>query len=368
MIYGIRDAADLILWNKRTKRVEMFVNYANATSSEWTSESVYATAKGSNAIRWDGSRNGTLTLDTEVFDIGLIAMMVGSDIKSGRSDIMQREDAVLDSTRAIRLEGTFAIVPESVAVVRLNSIDDPSHAGEPLHNSSSAVLNLPKQVKDVSVVVTDTTARINFPRVAESDGYVVMRGGEEIADTQQNEYIVTGLTAATPYEFTVRATNQFGRGPVSAVVEATTSAEGVTEPVTFTATNAAKNTAISNTGEVVAPEAGVITYSLVDGVIQFSEDAVIGDAYAVYYMEGVDGVRTLEISADKFSDNYEIWATATMRERDTGADELIQIRYYNAKPQSNFTLTQSATDPTSLSIIFDLLPQGGKLADFHILP
>ena len=368
MIYGIRDAADLILWNKRTKRVELFVNYANATSSEWTSESVYATAKGSNAIRWDGARNGTLTLDTEVFDVGLLAMVMGSEIKAGRSDIMQREDGQLDATRAIRLQGGHALDPTSVAVVKLNDIDDPSHAGEPLHNASAAALNLPRQVKDVSVAMTDTTGRINFPRIADAKGYLVMRNGEIVSDTITNEYTDTALTAETVYQYTVRGYNDFGRGPISAVVAATASATGVTTPVTFTATNAAKNESLSNTGEVEAPAAGVVTYSLVNGVVQFSEDAVIGDAYAVYYMEKVENVRTLTISADKFADNYEIFATATMRERDTGRDELIQIRYYNAKPQSNFTLTQSATEPTNLSIVFDLLPVGGALADFHILP
>lgn len=368
MIYGIRDAADLILWNKRLKRVELFINYANATSSEWTSESVYATAKGSNAIRWDGSRNGTLTLDTEVFDIGLLAMVLGSDIKTGRQDIMQHETGVLDASRAIRLSNAFAVDPATVAVIKLNSVDDPSHAGEPLHNASQAALNLPKQVKDVSVAINDTTARITFPRTQDTMGFLVMRDGEVIADTQSNEYVDTELLPETPYEFTVRAYNQFGRGPVSAIVEATTSAAGVTEPVVFTATNAAKNLAINNTGEVEAPTAGAVTYSLVDGVVQFSEDAVIGDAYVVYYMEKVENVRTMEIDADKFADNYEIFATATMRERDTGVDELIQIHYYNAKPQSNFTLTQSATEPTSLNVVFDLLPVGGKLADFHVLP
>lgn len=367
MIYGIRDASDLILVNKRTGKVDMYINYANATSSEWTSESVYATAKGSNAIRWDGARNGTLTLDTEVFDIGLIAMLVGDEVKSGRSDIMQREDAVLDASLAIQLDG-FAIKPESVAVVKLNSLTDPSHAGEPLHNASAAALNLPRQVKDVSVVTTDTTARINFPRVQDAVGYLVTRNGEIIADTQSNEFADTSLTPETEYVYSIRAYNTFGRGPLSAVVEVMTSTDGVTDPVTFLATNAAKTAALTNTGEVESPEAGSVTYSLVDGVIQFSQEALPGEAYAVYYLEEVENVRTISIEANKFSDNYEIYARSTMVERDNGAEELIEIHYYNAKPQSNFTLTQSATEPTNLSIIFDLLPVGDKLADFHVLP
>ena len=367
MIYGIRDASDLILVNKRTGKVDMYINYANATSSEWTSETVYAMAKGSNAISWDGARNGTLTIDTEVFDIGLIAMLVGDEVKTGQSDIMQREDAVLDGSRAIQLSG-FAIQPESVAVVRLNSLTDPTHAGEPLHNASAAALNLPRQIKDVSVTVTDTTARVNFPRVQDAVGYLVLRNGEVISDTQSNEYTDTSLTEATEYTYSVRAYNAYGRGPISAVVAATTSAAGETSPVTFTATNSDKTAALSNTGEVESPDIGEVTYSLVDGVIQFNEHAQENDVYAVYYLEKVENVKKIGITSDKFSDSYEIFARATMKERDTNIEELIEIHYYNAKPQSNFTLTQSATEPTNLNIVFDLLPVGNKLADFHVLP
>ena len=44
-IYGMKDAADLILVNKATGLVDLYIDYANATTSEWTSESVYATKK-----------------------------------------------------------------------------------------------------------------------------------------------------------------------------------------------------------------------------------------------------------------------------------------------------------------------------------
>ena len=57
-----------------------------------------------------------------------------------------------------------------------------------------------------------------------------------------------------------------------------------------------------------------------------------------------------------------------MKERDTGRNELIQIHYLNAKPQSNLSLTMSANEPTNFNVVFDLIPVGGKLGDFHILP
>jgi len=368
MIFGIKDAADLILVNKRTGNIDLYIDYANATSSEFTSESVSATAKGVTAIIWDGNRSGTLTLDAEVFDINLIPLLLGSEIKSGKSDIMQREDAELDASLAIRLEGDgYSIKPETVSIFKLNSLHDPSHVGAPLHNDSKAALNLPAQVKDVAVSMTDTTARITFPRVADAKGYIVLRNGTEVADTQSNEYTDTGVTAEIEYAYTVRAYNDFGRGPLSAEVDATASASGVTTPVTFTATSAKKLASAGNTGEVNSPDVDEVTFSLVNGVVQFT-NALPGEAYAVYYMEETDNVQTFEISADKFADNYEIFATSMMKERDTGRNELIQIHYLNAKPQSNLSLTMSANEPTNFNVVFDLIPVGGKLGDFHILP
>ena len=44
--YGMKDAANLTLVNKKTGNIDLFLDYANATSSEWTSERVFATKKG----------------------------------------------------------------------------------------------------------------------------------------------------------------------------------------------------------------------------------------------------------------------------------------------------------------------------------
>ena len=81
-------------------------------------------------------------------------------------------------------------------------------------------------------------------------------------------------------------------------------------------------------------------------------------------MKIVEDVKTLKIEANKFPGNYEIFAKTMIRVQETGEDEIAEFHYYNAKPQSNFTLTQSATEPTSLSIVFDLMPEKGVLAEF----
>lgn len=362
-IYGMKDAANLIMVSKKTKQPAMYIDYANATSSEWSSESTYATKKGANAIRWDGSRNGTLTLETEMFDFGLLAMVMGSDIKEGRSDVFTRVQGELDADRQIRIGEAVSINGDSISVLKLKD-DMTEHDGMPLYNESAAKLNLPAQVKDVTVAVNDTTAKINFPRAKEADAYQVMRGEEVVGEVVANEFVDTGLTAEKEYTYTVVAINEYGKAPASAKVVPTTSASGVTELTQFLATAQAKLDAAQNQGMVNPPQSGEVTFSYADGIVTFNEEAVPGDAYAIYFLNNTENTRVLTISSDKFADSYEIFADSQIREQDTGNDTLVQMHYFNAKPQSNFTLTQSATEPTSLSIVFDLMPVGNKLAEF----
>ena len=84
-------------------------------------------------------------------------------------------------------------------------------------------------------------------------------------------------------------------------------------------------------------------------------------------MKNVENVRTLTIEANKFPGNFEIFADTKIRPADGTDDIVAQFHYFNAKPQSNFTLTQSATEPTSLSIVFDIMPEKGVLAEFKAI-
>ena len=363
MIFGMKDAANLILVDKATGLPALYINYANNTSTEWSADSVYALAKGANAIRWDNARNGTLTVDTETFDLGLLAMVMGSDIKEGKSDLFIRKDAVLDDSMQVQIGDGIGIKSDTISVVKLESASEPTHVGLPLFNNYAAQKNLPLQVKNLSVSVVDTSARITFDRVNSATEYIILRDNVEVARTETSSYTDTGLTAEKDYKYEVQAVNDFGKGPKSAVVSATTLASGVKNAVVVNATREAIETAMGNVGEVAQADSNETQYSYDAGVLTFT-NANRGDAYAIYYMQETLETTTLTISAEKFAGAYEIFADARIRPRGGGADQFIHIHYYNARPQSNFTLTQSATEPTSLSIVFDLFPENGDLAEF----
>lgn len=364
--YGMKDAANITLVDKKTKEVSLFIDYANATSSEWTSERVYATKKGTNAIAWDSNRTGTLTIESEIFDLSYLAMVIGSDIANGREEVMKREAVTLDGTRTIELEG--AIEPESVSVIKLKE-DMVEHEGAPLPSTTGQRDLLPEMVRDLTVAVNEKTAQLTFSPSAGAVTYEILQGEESVGTSQQNSFTATGLTANKPYEFKVYAVNEYGQGATSAVVKVTTADVGVVKLGTPVApTEEAETQAEANEGTLNDMAVNMVTFEVNGNIVTFNEKALAGEHYAIYYLEEVDNVRKITVSADKFPSSYEIFADALIREQETGNDEFVQFHYKNARPQSNFTITQSATEPTSLSVVFDLFPdKDKKLAEFKII-
>lgn len=365
MAKGIKDASDLILVSLATGEPALFIDYANATSSEWSAESVYANRKGVRAIRWDDARQGTLTLDTELFDYSLLAMVMGSDVREGKSDIFTRNEGEITADRTIKLNADGEIDEATISVIKLRP-GSAEHVGLPLLNTTTAQAKFPTQVTNLVVSTNDKEAKVTFSPAQKADSYQVFRDGEMITEITSPEFSETGLTPETPYEYQVVGVNVYGRGAKSAKVEATTSADSVKEFTPHNPTSEALEEAKSYVPEISGGAAGQPTFTVENGEIVFSENVQIGDSYAVYFMEEVDNVRTLTIGSEKFPGNYEIFANATITD-ENGEDDVMQIHYKNAKPQSNFTLTQSASEPTSLSIVFDLFPVNKVLAEMKVI-
>lgn len=81
----------------------------------------------------------------------------------------------------------------------------------------------------------------------------------------------------------------------------------------------------------------------------------VGSKVVAYYIKtSTATAKTLTVNADKFSKNFEIVADTLIRATD-GDDQFVQITYLNAKPKSNWSITMSASDITTLEIEFDLL-------------
>lgn len=92
-----------------------------------------------------------------------------------------------------------------------------------------------------------------------------------------------------------------------------------------------------------------------------------GDKIVVYYLENVATAKSFTIEADKFPENFEVYAD-TMIRNTAGDDEFVQIHYLNVKPQSNFTITMDANNITTLSVTFDVLKDSASddMAEYTI--
>jgi hypothetical protein len=100
---------------------------------------------------------------------------------------------------------------------------------------------------------------------------------------------------------------------------------------------------------------GVNTSEITVDTTEFPDNSKL----VVFYLTNKVGAKTLTISADKFPQNYEIYADTLIRDTD-GVDEFVNIHYLNVKPKSQFTLTMDANNITTLSVEFDVLKDSGS--------
>ena len=247
MFYGIKDAANLTIKTiekgGKEGKIFLYTPYANVTTNEWSSDRVYAMAKGVKAIGWDHNKESTLTVESEVFDLKWLAMVAGSDwitasVGNG-FDLLRREILKGDETGSITISGS------------------------PVEGT-------------VSVFILDT-------------------------DGVSHKEEVDGVTIG---------------------------------------------------------EGNTVTDIKLSG-----EDVV------VYYMEKVEsGVTQLSFPFDKYPANFEIYGDVMITPRTGEAVEFVQMRWGNAKPQGNFTITMDAGTPTNLSTTFDLLPdKNNNFATYTII-
>ena len=109
-------------------------------------------------------------------------------------------------------------------------------------------------------------------------------------------------------------------------------------------------------------------YTVADKTVTVVDTKVTeGAKIAVFYLESKSEVKTLTINADKYPENFEIYADTAIRDLN-GADQFVQLHYFNVKAKSQFTLTLDAANVCKLSIEFDILKDSASsdMAEYSI--
>lgn len=106
-LYGIKDCGDLTLYNRKTGKPALHINYANSFEISFSSSPVYATKKGKKAIVWDGEIEGTCTISTQLTSNELFALVFGGELTTGAQKLYKREVFTLTSAdEVVTIKGT----------------------------------------------------------------------------------------------------------------------------------------------------------------------------------------------------------------------------------------------------------------------
>ena len=322
-IFGIKDAANLIIKKKANNEIFLYADYATVTTNEWSAENVYARSKDVNAIRWDYGRTGTLTLTFEIFDLKVLSMMTGTEF--------------------------------------LSHPDATSHTETKTVTSSVIVLTNQPDIGSLKVWKTETSGDVLFHEgdiTTETNAYTIdystktLTFHSSIADSTSFRIVFTTTPAGA------RSDDIFTRE----VLTVTSGAATMTGTATALGVRIYKvdSDGFTNTSELIKVTGTPATgqYAISGQTITFySGDFASSDPkknqIAVYYAKQVAGTKVWHIDANKYSENFQVYADTKIRDT-SGTDLFVQINFLNCKPQANFTITMDASAITTLEIPFDL--------------
>lgn len=135
-LYGIKDAANIILQQKSDNKIALRSDYATVANAEYSHDTVYAMSKSTRAVRWDFNKRSEVKFTFEIFDLKWLSILAGSDYVTGATEIMSVEYLTTSgATPTITLSATP--VTGSLAVFKLNS-DNITHGTEQLAGTPSS--------------------------------------------------------------------------------------------------------------------------------------------------------------------------------------------------------------------------------------
>lgn len=118
-VFGVKNAGYITLTSLLTKKPELYIGYANSINLECSADQVFAKSQGVNALSWEGSKETTLTINTEMTSFALLGFIMGSKLSSKATDFYRREVVTLDTIDQVITLKEPTIVTDSVCVFEL---------------------------------------------------------------------------------------------------------------------------------------------------------------------------------------------------------------------------------------------------------
>lgn len=101
--FAIKDAGNIIMKSNATGKPLFYSRALNKFNFKVDSESVYAKAKGSNYIAFDGAITATITMEQEVITFPQLSLILASDLVEGEANISQRQIGEADGLKKVTL-------------------------------------------------------------------------------------------------------------------------------------------------------------------------------------------------------------------------------------------------------------------------
>ena len=172
MAFALKDACNVLITSRATNKPFLYADYLNSCSLSVSSEPVFARAKGMNKITFDGAKTGTFTMETEIFELKYLALILGGKVSKEAGKFAKRHVGTVDSTGKIQLPekpvtgsiSTFVLGrdnKEHIKEITLKPSVDVSNAltytgsGAPTQDDKIAIYYLVDVPQATKILVTD---------------------------------------------------------------------------------------------------------------------------------------------------------------------------------------------------------------------
>jgi len=122
--YGLREVCDLTFFDLTTNKPFLYMDYALTSTNEHSADTTYATGGKGNPRRlaFDGNRQSTLTISTQIIDFRIIALLAGAEVEKGTTNVFKREVlTAVDDTGSVKITLSETPVNGTVTVFPLSS-------------------------------------------------------------------------------------------------------------------------------------------------------------------------------------------------------------------------------------------------------
>lgn len=122
--YGLREVADLTFFDLTTNKPFLYMDYALTSTNEHSADTTYATGGKGNPRRlaFDGNRQSTLTISTQIIDFRIIALLAGAEVEKGFTNVFKREVlTAVDDIGSVKITLSETPVNGTVTVFPLSS-------------------------------------------------------------------------------------------------------------------------------------------------------------------------------------------------------------------------------------------------------